>query len=246
MIAAKKLGADQAIELAYCTSATTHPELADRCVGYGAVAFVRTATAGDERDARDEGDEAELSRDEQIAALKLARDTLQKLFANENIERAPLEEGSGLARPLAAFVTLTNKGQLRGCIGSLEGNMPLAHCVQMRAVYAATRDSRFAANPVTKDELPELDIEISVLSPMRLIDDPEKIVVGTHGVMVRQGQRSGLYLPQVAPAQGWDREEMLDSLCAHKAGLTEDAWKKGAELFVFTAQHFSESELGLR
>jgi AmmeMemoRadiSam system protein B/AmmeMemoRadiSam system protein A len=250
MVAAKKLGADKAVELNYGNTATTHPELANRCVGYGAVAFVRTKAAKAPVSAAAKPDEIpadqELGKSDQIALLKLARKTLEQVFTGEQMKPVALDPKSPLSRDGAAFVTLTNKGRLRGCIGSIEAQEPLIQCVQRRTVDAATRDRRFAFDPVTKEELPQIEIEISVLSPMHPIKDPSTIVVGKHGVMVEQNGQSGLYLPQVATEQGWTREEMLNSLCEEKAGLPRDAWKTGAALFVFTAQHFSESKLGLR
>lgn len=140
----------------------------------------------------------------------------------------------------AVFVTLHKRGQLRGCIGTLQARESLAAAVRSSAVSASTQDPRFP--PVTPDELPELDIEISVLSPMRPVAGADEIEVGRHGVVVRQGMRSGVFLPQVAPEQGWDRDTMLDILCAQKAGLPADAWRHGAQLEVFTSQVFGEDQ----
>jgi len=91
----------------------------------------------------------------------------------------------------------------------------------------------------------EVDIEISALSPMEKINDPEKIEVGKHGVLVRRGFTSGVYLPQVATETGWNREQFMNSLCAHKAGMPSDAWKKGdCDIFIFTAEVFGEPSEG--
>ncbi len=138
------------------------------------------------------------------------------------------------------FVTLHKHGQLRGCIGTLEPREPLAEAVRSAAVSAATQDPRFPA--VNPDEVDDLEIEISVLSPLEKIDRPEDIIVGKHGVVVAEGVQRGVFLPQVAPEQGWDRETMLNYLCAHKAGLPADAWRRTADLYVFTTQVFSEGE----
>ena len=145
-----------------------------------------------------------------------------------------------LNRPSACFVSLKIDGQLRGCIGTLEPREPLAAAVRSSAISAATQDPRFP--PVTADELDDLHIEISVLSPLRKVDSPDEIIVGVHGVMVAHGMRRGVFLPQVAVEQGWDRDTMLNYLCAHKAGLPADAWRHGADLYVFTAQVFGEDE----
>jgi AmmeMemoRadiSam system protein A len=107
------------------------------------------------------------------------------------------------------------------------------------AVESATGDPRFA--PVGLAELKDIEIEISALSPMQRVDSADKIEIGKHGVMVRRGFNSGVFLPQVATETGWSKEEFLDELCAQKAGLPADAWKdKSTELYVFTAEVFSE------
>jgi uncharacterized protein (TIGR00296 family) len=99
--------------------------------------------------------------------------------------------------------------------------------------------------PVTADELESIAIEISAMSPLRKVASPDEIAVGRHGVVVKQDFHSGVFLPQVAPEQGWDRDTMLSILCTEKAGLPADAWKHGAELWVFTANVFSEEEFGM-
>ncbi len=140
------------------------------------------------------------------------------------------------------FVTLKKGGHLRGCIGYIEGVKPLYAAVAEMAVAAATGDPRFPQ--VTAAELPELEYEISVLTPKRQIGAPEEFIVGKHGIIVQAGGRSGVFLPQVAPEEGWDRETTLTYLCAHKAGLPGDAWKdKRTKLFVFEAEVLEEHRL---
>ncbi|MFA7653334.1 MAG: AmmeMemoRadiSam system protein B [Candidatus Omnitrophota bacterium] len=147
-----------------------------------------------------------------------------------------------LARVMGAFVTLNERGQLRGCIGSLVGSGPLYLTVRDMAVEAATQDPRF--NPLSLSELEDVDIEISVLSPMKKITGPDEIQLGVHGVLVRKGLRSGVFLPQVAVETGWSKEEFMSNLCLHKAGLPADAWKdKTTEIYTFTAEVFSEKGL---
>ena len=141
-----------------------------------------------------------------------------------------------LAAPGAAFVTLTRKGRLRGCIGYTEASAPLCKTVQECAVAAATGDPRFP--PVGPAEVDALRIEISVLTPMAPIR-PGEVEVGVHGLLVRKGGRRGLLLPQVAVLHGWDRETFLSAVC-EKAGLPRDAWRTGAELYSFTAEVFGE------
>ena len=141
-----------------------------------------------------------------------------------------------LAEPGAAFVTLTHRGRLRGCIGYTEAAAPLYRTVQECAVAAATEDPRFP--PVKPGEVETLRIEISVLTPLVPMR-AEEIEVGVHGLMVRKGGCRGLLLPQVATEYGWDRRAFLSNTC-RKAGLPADEWEKGAELFSFTAEVFGE------
>jgi AmmeMemoRadiSam system protein A len=141
-----------------------------------------------------------------------------------------------LVAPGAAFVTLTRKGRLRGCIGYTEASVSLCKTVQECAVAAATEDPRFP--PVGPAEVDALRIEISVLTPLAPIR-PMEVEVGVHGLLVRKGGRRGLLLPQVAVEHGWDRETFLSAVC-EKAGLPGDAWRSGAELYSFTAEVFGE------
>jgi AmmeMemoRadiSam system protein A len=116
---------------------------------------------------------------------------------------------------------------------------PLANLVGAMALQAAFEDPRFG--PVTLKELPDLEIEISVLTPMQPVAGPEAIVVGRDGVLLKKGGRSAVFLPQVAPEQGWEREEMLDHL-AMKAGLPAGAWKEGSQFSTFQALVFGEAD----
>ncbi len=141
-----------------------------------------------------------------------------------------------LKEPGAAFVCIHKGKDLRGCIGMIEARTPLWETIRKMAVEAAFGDPRFCA--LASDELDEIDIEISVLTPMRRISDPSEIEIGKHGLLVRRGFRSGLLLPQVASEHGWDREEFLGWTC-RKAGLSEKAWKdKDVETYIFSADVF--------
>jgi len=136
-------------------------------------------------------------------------------------------------------VTLRNGGQLRGCIGEFEPKKPLYLVIEEMAIAAATEDSRFP--PVTAGELEEINIEISVMTPKRKINDWQKIELGKHGVVVQKGQYSGTFLPQVATETGWSKEEFLSQLCTQKAGLPSNCYKdRLVNLFVFEAQIFGE------
>ena len=138
-----------------------------------------------------------------------------------------------------AFVTLKRRGQLRGCIGTLECRGTLPEEVARVAVSAAREDPRF--EPVRPSELADLDVEVSVLGPLEPIDplDPGAIEIGCHGLVVEQGWRRGLLLPQVATEWGWDRETFLSQTCA-KAGLPHDCWRSGARVYRFAADVFGD------
>ena len=182
----------------------------------------------------------ELDKRQKKLLLGIARETIENTVTGAppfeyNIEDPVLNTECG------AFVTIHHLGNLRGCIGNITASTPLWVTVMNMAVEASIRDPRFP--PVTTSELDDIDIEISALSPMRKIDDYNEIKIPGQGVMVRMGFRSGVYLPQVATETGWDREEFMNSLCAHKAGIPMDAWKTGeCEIYVFDAEVFGEKE----
>lgn len=170
--------------------------------------------------------------------LKIASDSISTYLTTG--KKLQLEQTDPLLnQEMGAFVTLNKHGQLRGCIGNLTGSQPLYLTVRDMAVEAAVDDPRFPALSLT--ELKDIDIEISVLSPLKRIASANDIELGKHGVLARRGFQSGVFLPQVAVETGWSKEEFLDNLCAHKAGLPADAWKdKNTELYIFSAEVFSE------
>lgn len=176
---------------------------------------------------------------EKTELLSLARKTLETYFDSASV----LDFGTGLPGLLerkGAFVSLHRGAELRGCIGQLEPDRELYRIVQYCTLSAAFSDSRFP--PVQRKELEELNIEISVLTPMRAVRDPEEITVGNHGLYIVQGMSRGLLLPQVAQQYGWDRETFLQQTC-HKAGLPGSAWKDPeTAIYVFEADVFSEPE----
>jgi AmmeMemoRadiSam system protein A len=178
-----------------------------------------------------------LTASEREELLRIARASLACHFAGRP-GVAPPRTGA-LGEPRGAFVTLHRREdhELRGCIGSMVANRPLAETVARMAVVAATEDWRFA--PVTADELPDLVIEISALGPMRPIR-AEEVEVGRHGLMIGYGEKRGVLLPQVPVEHGWDRETFLDHTCL-KAGLPFGTWRRpGVELLAFTAEVFGE------
>jgi AmmeMemoRadiSam system protein A len=175
---------------------------------------------------------ASLTPGQKATLLAIARQTVRRRVRGLP-ESTPPAEDPALADPGAAFVTLTRGGSLRGCIGYVHPVLPLAETVARCAASAATGDPRFA--PVTGEELGELDLEISVLSPLRPIGDPDDIQVGIHGLHISKEGRHGVLLPQVAAEFGWDRDTFLRQVCI-KAGLPQDAWRRGAEIQVFTVE----------
>jgi AmmeMemoRadiSam system protein A len=171
--------------------------------------------------------------------LQIARESIAGVFQGRRpaIDRGSFDED--LQRPSGVFVTLHEKdGDLRGCIGTIEPVAPLVEAVAANAVNAAFRDPRFP--PVTPAELEDLHLEISVMSPIVPVDDPDAIEVGRDGLIIRRGNRAGLLLPQVATEQGWDRETFLRQTCV-KAGLPADSWRDGScRLERFSAEVFGE------
>ena len=178
-----------------------------------------------------------LSADQRKTLLGVARAAVRA--AVEGREYRPETDDPGLQQPGAAFVTLRNGGELRGCIGTVRPESPLIQAVAEMGREAATSDYRFSS--VTRQEVEELQIEISVLTPAEPVTDCQEIEIGVHGLIVEQGERRGLLLPQVAPEWGWGREEFLDHTCL-KAGLPREAWRQGARVLRFGAEVFGEGE----
>jgi len=148
-----------------------------------------------------------------------------------------LDASSGMRETMGAFVTLHKHGQLRGCIGEIVPRRPLYEAVMDHAVNAALNDHRFP--PVEAQELSDLHFEISALTPPKPVDSYQDIEVGRHGMTLEKHGRRAVFLPQVAPEQGWDIAETLTHL-ATKAGLPPDAWEEGASYTVFEAVVFGE------
>ena len=186
---------------------------------------------------------ATLTRQEKELLLKVARETIlrtaQGLTAPDFTYDLPV-----FTEKRGAFVTLHKEDELRGCIGYVQPYKPLLAAIIEMAEAASRRDPRFT--PVAAHEVAELDIEISVLSPLQQISAPEEISVGVHGILIELGHHAGLLLPQVATEYGWDRTTFLEHSC-RKAGVSVDAWQDPkAKIYIFSAQVFSEKGLGLR
>jgi AmmeMemoRadiSam system protein A len=170
--------------------------------------------------------------------LQLAR---QAMTAHVHRQPVPEPDLTGVfAQPGGAFVTIHRHGDLRGCIGHIEANEPLGRVIARCAVAACSTDPRFPS--VISSELVELELELSLLGPLEPIAGAEAIEIGTHGLVVEQGWRRGLLLPQVATEWKWDRETFLAHTC-RTAGLPTDAWKKGAKIWRFEAEVFAEETL---
>lgn len=177
---------------------------------------------------------AEYSTEERQLLLRLAHQSIEAALEERSLDLTPPSEH--LAEFRGAFTTLHLHGRLRGCIGYVFPNQPLYKTVAETARAAAFDDPRFL--PITLAEASNLKVEISVLSTLRPIA-PEQVEVGKHGLVVNQGSRRGLLLPQVPVEWEWDRETFLAQTCL-KAGLAPDAWLRGAELQAFTAEVFGE------
>jgi AmmeMemoRadiSam system protein B/AmmeMemoRadiSam system protein A len=243
--AARRLGANHARIVSYANSGDTALGDLSRIVGYGAVALTaRDGEAGAEPVDRTPGwypsvsdHEGELSEAEGRQLLEFARASIRHHL---DTGTAPLARHlpPALWRKQGVFVTLKKQGHLRGCIGHRAADRPLGQVVGSMALQAAFNDRRF--RPVTADELDQIEIEISLLSPLARVESPEKIVVGRDGVLLSKQGRGAIYLPEVAVEQGWDREQMLGQLC-RKGGLPVDAWREGAELYTFQSVVLHES-----
>jgi len=176
--------------------------------------------------------------------LRVARQSLTVLLSGGGAGLESFKAEWTDPTPRGVFVTLRNGRRLRGCIGTFSAERPTAESVWMMAAAAAS-DPRFLDYPVTREELPELSIEISVLSPLRRTDDPLSLRVGVDGVHIRAPGGSGCFLPEVASEHGWSAEELLSKCCSEKAGVAADAWKDPrAVVSLFTVEKIEEGRAG--
>jgi len=236
LMAAEKLGADKVKLLAHTNSNDVTGERGGYVVGYSALAIYR-AEGGEIR--RKVGVDLGLSEEDKKTLLAIARRTVEQVTKGEPLPSFEVTS-KRLLEKWGAFVTLKKHGELRGCIGYIEGIKPLWETVRDMARAAALEDPRFP--PVRPEEVRELEIEISVLTPLRKIKDIDEIVIGRDGLIIRKGWRQGLLLPQVATEYGWDVRTFLEHTCL-KAGLPRNAWKDpDAEIWAFSAEVCSEGE----
>jgi hypothetical protein len=231
MIAAERMGANKTQVLRYANSGDTSGDHS-RVVGYSADLFVKTSGSAAEEPP------FSLTDQEKSELLALARKSTEYAVQTNKTYDAPASTSETLNREYGAFVTLTEAGMLRGCIGYTSPIKPLNITVRDTAAYAALRDPRF--RPVAVTELPQLEYEISVLSPLRRVTDIEQIQVGRDGLLMKNGNDEGLLLPQVPVDQKWNRQTFLEQTCA-KAGMPTNCWKdENTDIFKFTAVVFSE------
>jgi AmmeMemoRadiSam system protein B/AmmeMemoRadiSam system protein A len=233
LMACREMGVSGVRILKYDDSGTASGDLKG-VVGYVSAVLYKEDKVG-EKDLRIETDEY-LDKDEQHRLIEIVRKSIEAALDNKPAPEFDVPVGK-LSDNGAAFVTLTIRGQLRGCIGYTEAVIPLKHCVSECAISAAFRDPRFT--PLTKDEYQNIDVEISVLTPLVDVSSIDDIMVGRDGLMISHMGRRGLLLPQVATDYGWDRETFLINTC-RKAGLPDDAWSQGARIQKFTAFVFGE------
>lgn len=231
MIAAERMGADRARVLHYANSGDVSGDRG-HVVGYGAGIFIKSES----------GNATEipfsLNEEEEKTLLELAQNAVERAVRNNTLFQPHATGDRALDRNCGAFVTLMEAGKLRGCVGYTAAAQPLYRTVRDTATLAALRDPRFP--PVTEDELPQLQYELSVLSSLMKVDDIGRIEMGKHGLLIRNGNREGLLLPQVPVEHHWDRTRFLQETCL-KAGLAPDCWKHGdTEIFCFSAIVFGD------
>jgi hypothetical protein len=231
MIYAERMGANQAKVLKYANSGDITGDHS-RVVGYSADVFVKAPS----------GKAVEtpfsLSDPEKSELLALARKSVEYMVQEKNPYEPAASASEALNQERGAFVTLKESGALRGCIGYTSAVKPLYMTVRDTATLAALRDPRF--QPVAASELPQLEYEISVLSPLRRVTDVEQIKVGQHGLLMKNGDHEGLLLPQVPVEEKWDRQTFLEQTC-RKAGMASGCWKdEETDIFAFTAVVFGE------
>jgi len=238
MMVSKMRGADHAKLLRYANSGDVTGDRRS-VVGYAAAVFYD----GGAKDAKEHGSaesgNKKLTTAERRRLLSLARESIASRFDRGNLPKIHHPTRS-LAGKRGAFVTLKKEDRLRGCIGFIEARKPLVETVRDMAQAAAFDDPRFP--PLRADELDEVTIEISVLTPLKRVEDVNDIIIGVHGLYIVSGFHAGLLLPQVATEQGWDRTTFLEETC-RKAGISRDAWKgDDITVYCFSADVFGEDE----
>ncbi len=234
MLTMKRLGADNIKILKYATSADITYASKSRVVGYPSISFSKRKR-GPLTNKRSIDMLNNLQRKK---LLSIARNSIIEIVRNKKSPKIK-EDDPALLEKRGAFVTIKKQGGLRGCIGHIVADMPLVNAISAMAIEAAIGDPRFPA--LEESELDKISLEISVLTPLKLISNIDEIEVGTHGLLMKKGYSAGLLLPQVATEYNWTKEEFLQHTCM-KAGLPPDAWKKNTQIYIFSAEVFGEEE----
>jgi len=221
------LGLDRYQLVDYCHSGQVSGD-SRQVVGYGSIIGLKKTLSSSL---------ALLKDKEKKEAVDLARATLKSYFQRKKIPKIKIKTANLKKTGFGVFVTLKKNNQLQGCIGEFAGKDPLYLTIEKTALKSAFSDPRFL--PLTEKDLDDLEIEISILSPLKEVDDYRKIRVGRDGVVVRSGLTGGTFLPQVADKTDWNLEEFLSSLCADKAGLSKSCYlDPKTEIFIFQTQVF--------
>lgn len=204
----------------------------------GVVGYYSIAVTGDAQKINSE--EFQISENDKQDLLKIARETLQSYINDKSIPRFDHEQFSeNLGRECGVFVTLNKNHKLRGCIGRFISNEPLYKLVCEMTIASSTQDSRFPR--VKPSELDDIEIEISVLTPLKKIESIEEIELGKHGIYIKKGNHSGTFLPQVATQTSWNIEEFLGHCARDKARIGWEGWKD-ADIYIYEAIVFEESD----
>jgi MEMO1 family protein len=240
--AAVALGATRGTVVSYTNSGDLAVGDPSRVVGYGAVVMTAGERGSDTaalRPAAVADASTPLQPQDKKRLLLLARETIERFLKTETVPLARADNPR-LLRSNGVFVTLRKRGELRGCVGRIVPTAPLVTLTGTMALEAAFNDTRF--EKVRADEMRDIAIEVSVLTPLRSVSSASEIVVGRDGVLIQKSGRSAVFLPNVATEEGWNREQMLDNLCL-KAGLPAGGWRTGAQLSVFQAEAFGEGQI---
>jgi AmmeMemoRadiSam system protein A len=203
-----------------------------RVVGYQSVAICQKMNSDKDSDAFTKEDKQKL--------LSIARNSIiGRLKGTTSEGITPDEVPEKYLKPQGAFVSIYVNNDLRGCIGKIESNIPLYETIQQTAISAAFHDTRFPS--IKTEEIESMEIEISILTPLKKIESIDDIVPGKHGILIRKDIRSGTFLPQVAARTGWSAQEMLEECSERKAGLGRDGWRD-ADIYIYEALIISEKE----
>jgi len=233
---AKAKGLNHVEILKYAHSGDVSGDM-ERVVGYTSALIYKN---GSKESKKKEEEGSSFTLDQKKKLVQLARETVEEFVRNKKKLDVNVDDPRLLGKEEGIFVTIYKNGQLRGCMGSILGNAPMCMMVRDLSINSASRDPRF--KPVEESELESIDIEVSVLSKPRKIDSVDEIIEGVHGVIVSQGSKAGVFLPQVWD-HGYKKDEFLSILCSQKAGLSKDCWKDPkTRIEIYTAEVFGEKD----